>query len=404
MRHTNPLAQACLPKSSLESTGSHSVKLCPRNLISAPGRFQWTLGAFYFHHRYGYDPAILAGPALGGGPTGSVIAPSFGRVHSYAAYGQGTLNLNEKLRLTLGLRFTHDEVKAGGRADFALDDVIVAPTDLGEAKNKFDKMTWRGVLDYKPVEDVLIYGSVSRGYKAGIFNIITFDPTPVQPETLDAYEIGVKTKFLGGRARLNAAAFYYDQKDPQVFVVPRPGTNALINAGGARVKGFEADGEIFVTPRFRLRGGATFIDAEYTDFANAPFYSANPNPPYGNLAPSVGSANGNALGRAPKFSGNVGASYELAVGADTLRFGANYTYVGKFYWEPDLRTTGGKYGLLDANIAYSFAGDAVSLTLWASNLTKEKYYVAEYEQAGQPGFAAAPGEPRRYGARLRYNF
>ncbi|KGB52709.1 TonB-dependent receptor [Sphingopyxis sp. LC81] len=187
------------------------------------------------------------------------------RIKSWAAFGEAYWNINEDLKLTLGARYTKDKKRAdqvpsqlllggginnpsgpafvgditGGRVNSgypALDDIV----------QSWGRFTGRAVLDWKPdlnfTDDTLIYASVSRGYKGGGVNPprIDFNPNVVQfqflpqtfrPEYVNAFEIGTKNSFDGGRFTLNATGFFYDYKDFQVSqIVDRIAYNENFNA------------------------------------------------------------------------------------------------------------------------------------------------------------------------------
>ena len=145
---------------------------------------------------------------------------------SISVYGQVTYNLSGRLRLVAGLRYTKDEVYSEvtnffGRAGTAILDI------------KNEKLTGRGVVEFDLNDDTMVYASYTRGFKPGGSNLTygredVIAPIVVLPtfkdETVDAWELGIKTDFADNRVRLNAAAFYYEYKnlqyqatDPELF-------------------------------------------------------------------------------------------------------------------------------------------------------------------------------------------
>jgi iron complex outermembrane recepter protein len=373
-------------------------------LVSKPGSaLEWTIGSFFFDNKSAYDPAYIYGPGFGG----TLVAPAHQTLQSYAGYGQATYTIAPKVRVTLGLRYTSDQLKGAGGVLFSPVDScpVACPSATGtlnEARANFSKLTWRGVIDYKPTDNVLAYASISRGYKSGLLNLLTFSATPVEPTTVDAYEVGLKTELFDRHFQLNLAAFRYNEKKPQVTVIAF-GTTALLNAPGAHVTGIEAEANGRLG-HLTIRASGTYLDAHYTSFTNAPFYMPNPSPPYGFISVQ-GDASGNPLAIAPKFSGSAGADYEIPfANGSSLTIGGSYYHVGTFYWDPDLRVKGGKYGLVDAQVSYRLPNTNLKFTVWGSNLTQEKYLTAEYEQAGPFGLVGSRGMPRRFGVRLNYAF
>jgi iron complex outermembrane receptor protein len=385
-------------------------------LSPADSVVEWTAGFFYYNQHFGYSPNTeIDGSYIGLGPYGYLLVPASGRNESYALYGQAAYHITPQLRLTLGVRGTEDLYSAGGAENLYIGDHVtpqgtsgggslLEAINLGSAHKTVDELSWKGALDYQWTDDIMTYASVSRGFKGGIYNILTFNPNFVKPEVLTAYELGAKTEFFDNRLRVNAAGFYYDQRDPQVFVVPRPGTDELINAQSATVKGVEAEADAVVTEHLNAHINATFLNSEYTSFNNAAFYPYNPAPPYGFLPPTKFDATGNPLARAPDFSGNIGFDYTIPVSAGEFAIAANYEYIGKFYWDPDLQDVGGNYGLVDAQVSFAFADSGMKLTVWGSNLGSSHYYTSEFEQGGPAGAGGAVGAPRTYGVRLDYKF
>src|SRR4029453_2049812 len=125
----------------------------------------------------------------------------------------------------------------------------------------FHAMTWDIGADYQPMQDTLVYGTVSRGYRSGGFNgRATSLPTqdPYRPEKITNYEVGVKSLFeVGGmRAGFKGALYYSDHKDiqrsiPRLVLLPS-GVNStvtlFVNAAAAKIKGGEAEAWIQPLP------------------------------------------------------------------------------------------------------------------------------------------------------------
>lgn len=269
---------------------------------------------------------------------------------------------------------------------------------------EFEKVTWKVGLDYM-LGDTLIYASASTGYKDGLFNIGALGPigAAVEPETLDAYEVGVKGELFDSRLRYQLAGFYYVQHDPQVYIVLNNATS-LINAGEASVSGFELEADALITSRLSMRAAFTYLDAEYEEFDNAPFYAPNPAPPYGLIGPFPTDGSGQSLPRAPEVSVVVGFEYTVPVGRGELSLVGNYNYVSRYYFDVDHMGKSGDYSLVDANVSYRFGESGVSAALWGSNLLDEEFYVADQQVLGMAGLEGVANEPRRFGLRLSYEY
>ena len=272
-----------------------------------------------------------------------------------------------------------------------------------KAANEFQEPTFKFNLDHRFSDDILGYVSVTRGFKAGTYNLLPLTLPVTQPETLDSYEAGLKTTLLDHKLLLNGAFFHYNYTNPQVEEV----VNHLIflaNAGAAEVNGFDLDGQYVFTPDLSTRFGFAYLDPHYTVFNNAPFYSINPNPPFGTLVTS-GNAAGNLLPFASRFAFNAGLNYRVRSSLGQFEFNGNYGFVGSFRITPDNFVRQKSYGLLDASLTYTLPhNDRWSLRVWGKNITGEKYFVDAQEIAGSAGIQYAPGAPALYGATLNYRF
>jgi len=213
---------------------------------------------------------------------------------------------------------------------------------------------------------VMAYASYSRGFKAGAFDVraqavlLGTGDTPVGPEELDAYEIGLKSEFLDHRMKLNVAAFYYDWQDLQVFAtVPGIGP-AFLNLPGSRIIGQELEWQFAPGNDWMLRLYAGHLDSEVTDV--------------GTLGPDA-ATEGSPLQQVPEWTFNGGIFKGFALGDSRLTVGANARY-GDEYWgtmNERPNTLVDSTTFVDASVAYEFGADRkFSLTAWGENLTSEK--------------------------------
>jgi len=186
-----------------------------RLLSDKTGRFQWIAGAFLFSNESEYDPIQIQrfNPTTGARTLNSVTYTR-NLTRSYAVFGEGKYELTDKLNLTVGLRYTEESRKFTG---FALS-ATGAPLPSVAVKTKFNELTPRAILQYELSPHANVYASYSKGFKSGVFNtsgVGAANLVPVEPETIDAYEIGAKAD-LTSWLRTNFAAFYYDYRNIQV--------------------------------------------------------------------------------------------------------------------------------------------------------------------------------------------
>ncbi len=377
--------------------------------------FDWLVGAYYLHAKSGYSPSRFTGAAIdvftGGIPA---ISDTYGqsKVRSASLYGQTTVHLGESTNLTGGLRYTEDRLSGIGRSDFYLVGSPAIPGAEVRGKDRFRKLTYKVSLDHKVTDDVMIYASQSRGYKSGLFNTLPFLPTAAKPEVLDASEIGFKSELFDRRIRLNGAAFYYDFKNAQFQQFDGP-TVIIINAPAARIYGAELEGQAALSDGLMLRFSGGYLNSKYKDFPNAqtPVVNTNTDPA---LGPVGGyqygflpyDASGNDMVRVPKWTFNIGANYNLETGIGVFNFDINWAYNDGFAWDADNALRQPSYSLVDAQVKYTFPGEGnrFAIRLWAKNITKEKYYVAEVQSDGPRGSSAMPGAPRTYGFDWLFKF
>jgi len=148
------------------------------------------------------------------------------RTHSEAAFGQLEYAFTNQLSGILGGRYSFDqkEFDAVNTENVAPETIVIYnPTTFPSAKRDFDGFSGKAELDYRLMKDVLVYGSVNRGYKGGNWNPplsgvpVATATIPHNAEKLTSYELGEKITWGGGKIRLNGDVFYYDYKDYQAY-------------------------------------------------------------------------------------------------------------------------------------------------------------------------------------------
>ncbi len=347
------------------------------------------------------DPAAFPG---GFDPTGSAIgAPTLvGRakyrqqVETLAGFGQLEFDLTETLRLSGGARYTWEGRDIEETATLVEPSFAVPVFALQEDIDT-QKWTWRVGLDWTPMEDVLAYTSFSRGFKSGGFNGgFAFDPAelpPFGPETLYAYEAGVKLDLLDDRLRLNLGGFYYDYSDLQVFTLVSTGATpvqVLDNASDAELYGGEVELTAQPLDGLELVAGIAFLESELKDFQSAGGvdYSGNENP----LTPSL------------SFNGRV--RYEQPLGdRSALAFLVDWSYQDEVFFDTANTSllSEDPYWLWNARISWSL-DERYEVALWGKNLLDEEYltYVIDLSDFGFN--EQMYGLPRHFGVELTYRF
>ncbi|MBV1687826.1 TonB-dependent receptor [Novosphingobium sp. G106] len=225
----------------------------------------------------------------------------------YALYAEVTVKASDAITVTAGGRYTDEKQRSFSGPSGG--PIVEYP---GGAVH-FRKFTPRVTARYAVTDDVNVYASWGRGFKSGVLNATAPAAQQlVKPETIDAWEAGIKGKIFDS-LRVNLSAFYYDYKNLQAVsycpTCAAGGTYLTQNAASAQVKGADFDFTLDVTPEFSLTGGAAILDAKYRRFPNAQIYVPNVTNT-GNLSVTQDLSGGRLL-RAPKFSGNFGANYAV---------------------------------------------------------------------------------------------
>ena len=414
------------------------------------GVFDYNVGFYYFDERIRtqlfLDESALA--AQQQYHTGT---------RSYAGFGRLTAHLTDRLRLVGGVRYTQDDKRFDGQSTnlvlicaapscptaplfqvyrslsdipFAIPrqgvpigpgptpgllvsrgDVIVNDTqDRGRA-------TYRGAIEFDLTPRSLLYASVESGYRSGGFNLAAGYET-YRPETITAYTIGSKNRFLDNRVQLNLEGFYWRYRNQQI---PHIGTdlagqqaNFTQNIGRATIYGGEAEARFLATRNTLLSADVQYLHTNYSSFDYlAP--AGRGTPPYTTCAVTPASnpaffnvdCSGKPAYNSPKWTINlagqqtfeVGPSYKIVLGADTQYRGAHY--IG-FEYRPS-QHVGGEWR---TNLFASF-GDARDR--WSVS-----GFIRNVEGKRTPTFAAAndigqidvviPSAPRTYGVQASVRF
>jgi iron complex outermembrane receptor protein len=352
------------------------------------------------------------------------------RYRDLGLYVQASYNITEKLKFTGGIRYTDDlsqAVSQGFTSRFlsnglristgcANTDTTLAQDCILNLRQRSSAPTWLVNFDYKPTDDILLYAKWSRGYRQGSVNARGLSPNnKFGEEKVEAYEVGAKTSWRGAvPGYLNIAGFYNDFSDQQIIVSiinSNSTTNSLVcNCATSRIYGLELDGSISPVEGLQLSGAFAYLNTKITGFTPPPMPS--PSAAGGDgvtpwrviTAPSVGSR----LTLTPRYKATGTAAYTLplpeSVGSVTAS--ATVTYTSSYLSQYASRAGIDAITLLNLNLNWTnVAGGPVDLGLFATNVTKQKYYTYQNDLYNDVGFTSATvGEPRMYGLRLKYRF
>ena len=299
----------------------------------------------------------------------------------------------EATSLTTGVRYTSDRQSVVGGAYNNFGQLAGTTADQHAT---FNKPTWRAALDHNFTPDLMSYVSYNRGFKSGVYNATAPKDPAVNPSVIDAYELGVKSQWLGGRVRLNGAAYYYKYNGVQLSLTIGPATH-LLNAAKAQVKGADLDFEIIPVDRLTFSGGVSYADSKYTDFPNAPYARQNP---AGGFLITPADGSGNRLIYTPVWTFTTGAQYSIPTQYGTYGMAVNYAYSGGYFGDPANVFFQPSYHLVNTSLDWTSSNDKWNVRLWAKNLNDAHYYIqyAFYSQTA----TASPAPPRTFGITLDY--
>jgi len=370
-------------------------------------RLTWALGLYLFRYENGLKPVTRTY----GGPLFVPLPTSFIRreivseetVNSIAPFAQATYEILPRTRATLGLRWTYEKRELDGRTFGTRANGEFVPEILPPITNRgitARKLTWRAALDHRFGDGILGYVSYNRGFKSGGFNITNLANPSYQPESLDAYEGGLKTQLFNNRLRLNLAAFYYKYRNLQVTQLINA-VATLANGAGAELYGLDADFEASLAPGLRLNGGFELLHAEFTSYPNAiiSFPVAT-----GGIGTRFGDAAGNRLPLSQRFNSNLALDYskELAVGRLGLNATANYN--GNYKFDPDNIVGQKGYTLINLSANLSPTGTNLTIGGFVRNLLDKKVIAFSTASAPLGYITSYDNPPRVYGLSVRYRF
>jgi iron complex outermembrane receptor protein len=357
----------------------------------------------------------------------TIVSHSSPKTVSYAVFAEGVWHATPKLDATLGLRYTYEKMTgyfrqtASGqdlsgltaaqqaqaqalRARYGVANSFEAETDKGS-------VTGRASLSYKWTPDLLTYATYSRGYKAGGLNLSNIntvgsqavDPV-VGPETIDAYELGLKSAWFDKRLTANLALFWTEDSNYQTTQVNLVnGVSSLTNAGKVRSRGVEVDLQAQPIDDLSLYASATYDDASYLSYKNAPC-------PIEVRTTGVCDLSGLRLPGPSLWAVSAGGEYRHDVaeirGARAQAYlGADYSYRSSFYTTAadSIYSRIPAYGLLNLRAGVRAADGAWDVQVWARNVGDSDYWQS-LSAANTGAITGTLGDPRTYGVTLKARY
>jgi len=410
---------------------------------SGDRRLDYVAGAYFFWQDINAEAVNAYGPAAANwfiAPTAAapevaaaalnnyrIVSRSSPEIHSYAAFAEGVFHATPKFDVTLGLRYTYEKMtgyfrqtatgqdlsglSAAGQAQASALRARYGAANSFSAKTDDGSVTGRVSLAYKVTPDVLTYATYSRGYKAGglnLSNINTLGALAVSPvvgpETIDAYELGLKSAWFDRRLTANLALFWTEDDNYQTTQLNLVNNvSSLTNAGKARSRGVEADLQAQPFDGLNLYASATYNDATYQSYKSAP--CAIEIRPGGACDLS-----GLRLPGVSLWAVSAGGEYrhdapDIRGAATQVYLGADYSYRSSFYTTAadSIYSRIPDYGLLNLRAGLRAADGAWDLQAWVRNAGDTDYYLS-LSAANTGAISGTLGDPRTYGLTLRARY
>lgn len=355
---------------------------------------------------------------------------------SAAIFAQVDWEFLTNLHVLPGLRYTYDKkdvnydrVTYGGlqTTDAALLALKAAVYSNQQFTTNVDNNNLSGNLtvSYRPNPKLNVYGTFSTAYKPVGVNVGGLPTTStgqadlsvavVKPEYVQHYELGLKTKPVKG-AILNITAFNTDIKDYQTNVQsPQLGVNRgyLANAEKVKVKGLEVDGTYQLERFLTLNAAVAYLDGKYVKFTNAPLplEETGHTELVNGVATQVAfkDASGGRLPGISKWNISGGSEFStpgsLATKLGRYFIAADASYRSEYSSNPTPSSILNVKGYALFNARLGFRSDKFSAFVWSRNIGNKNYYEQLQAAAGNSGlYAGVLGDPRTYGATLRYSF
>lgn len=394
------------------------------------GALDLVVGGFYSDEEIRRNNTFIWGSQIvGNGPgfffpwaPGVAFTDNMGQDgQSYGLFAHGIAELGA-LTVTAGIRYSADDKQGFGiftaPQSFPLPVVYdFGPGTPSPATIDDDGISGTFSLAYEVSDNVNLYGTYSRGYKAGGISLVrdtagiavapTFGPVPpgcgpgpfpgthscsptnpiFEKETTDHFEIGIKTTFMDRRGRFNLALFHTEADNLQTQTLLPTGSFAVVNIGSATTKGFDLD--FGVSPSEGLDLSAGLVYAHVRD------------------------NNGNPLDHAPEWSGSVGFTYETTVASSLNGFvHADVGFKSSYFTTNNLSQSQDGYGLVNARVGVRGEDDRWEVSAWCRNCFNTAYRTIDFSiplDGAAFNFDGASvlsyiGEARFYGITLQYKY
>lgn len=413
--------------------------------------FDLTAGAYY------YNEAIRGRGVIALESANNYTTSRYDTL-SKAIYGRLTAHLSDALRVTGGLRYTHDRKKtdsssialtvrcpvivagapscptaplltytqeleaqpripiAGGALPLGGGAVLTRTDTINKLTIRRGELTYRGAVEFDLGPRSLLFASVETGYRSGGFNIAQ-GRAPYAPEYITAYTLGSKNRLFDNRVQLNLEGFVWKYRDQQLSYIGLDSTlrpaNVTDNIGRSTIKGIEGELKVLAMRNTLLSANVQYLDAKYDSFNyQTPVAAGRPNT---SCPVSVNATNNtlydvNCSGfpafNAPKWTVNLAAQqtfelgdYQVQLSADTQHRSSRYIY---FQYQPSQFVNGEWRS--NAQVSFGPRDERWSVAAFVRNIEDNRTLVFAPQHPSLPTVTAQVTAPRTYGARFGVTF
>jgi outer membrane receptor protein involved in Fe transport len=418
------------------------------------GRARWVLGANFEKSKVNEELILNYVDNSTHNPTTLFIQASgvnsYQNLRNYAFFANLEYDVSDLITLHGGARYTNNRVKQNicnydaGNGELnalftilgnTLSGQVVPPLGPGDCYSlnfdnipgdpyintlQEDNVSWRFAADFHAADNLLLYASVSRGYKGGNFAVITASTfaqyEPVTQESVTAYEAGFKAQLFGKKANLTGAAFYYDYKDKQIRGKILDNLFGLlesqVNIPRSRIAGAELEATVRPVSGMTLSGIVTYLDSKVLEYSGY------------DIVGVVQNFRGAPLPLTPKWQLGVAADFRPDTGNPDIQpfFGANVNYRSETAAAlrgattplpsdvPGARTAPGiefpykipSYITVDIRAGLEFENGRYKLMAWGKNILNEQYVTNVIP--GSDTISRFVGRPATYGVTFAFNY
>ena len=388
----SPLTGRVVPLNYAEFFLKGATQTAELQLQSPEGNdFRWVVGAFLLKDVSKTEQNTYLNDAV------TARLHSKLTTESASVFAQATKTILPQTELTLGVRYTHDRHEISGRntGNPRSPEAGGIRTSISESEP-----TYRVSLSHHFTDHVMAYASYNTGFRSGRYVNNNFTNPPVMPETIDAYEAGLKSELFDRRIRLNVSAYHFDYKNLQVRATNEVGVSRTLNAAKARGRGVDLDFDALVTSNLRFGGGVSYVNAEYTRFPRAPCPTYNPVTATIN-ANAICDLSGTRLPRSPVWSATLRASYTVPTAHGEFLFSAEDGFSSSYRFEPDGTLVQPSFHNVSASATWTAPSEHWWARIWVRNVLNERIYTT-----GGTGssFVYTAGDPRLYGVTVGARF